>query len=62
MDLESGDVSFDFGCATNSMNEPLGADFLCCRRRVSLQIISKGLLTLVIYLDLGGRTKAWATE
>lgn len=49
LDLESGELSFDFGSATNSLNEPPRAVLLLHIRRMSMQTTSKRTLTLVIY-------------
>lgn len=46
---ESGELSFDFSSATNSLNEPPRAVLLLHIRRVSMQTISKRTLTSVIY-------------
>lgn len=48
LDLESGELSFDFGSATNSLNEHSRAVLLLCIRRVSVQTTSRRTLVLVI--------------
>lgn len=47
-DLESGELSFDFGWATNSLNERPRAVLLLCVGRVSVQTTSKRTLVLII--------------